>query len=150
MFFITGLPRSRTAWFAAFMSASGYPCYHEAINGCKSIQEYKDKIKNKSDSTTAFGLMDIPLNRPVLIIHRKEKHPDEFDSFYEKLKDIKGLHVDFDDINDKMPDIFKFLTGSNIDSELFDLFKSIKIETMIAYDKESIKSLFKDMGYFKG
>jgi len=53
-FFITGLPRSRTAWFSAFMTASGYPCLHEGLNGCKSIAEYKQKIKHKSDSNTGF------------------------------------------------------------------------------------------------
>ena len=44
-FFITGLPRSRTAWFSAFMTASGFPCGHELINNCETIEEYKEKIR---------------------------------------------------------------------------------------------------------
>lgn len=135
MFFITGLPRSRTAWFSAFMTASGYPCLHEGINGCKSIKEYKDKIKDISDSNTAFGFVDIPFSgRPILVIHRGKETSNRLD-------EIKGLHVDFDDINERISEIFTYLTGNDIDMKLFNLFKDLNIQTMATMDIDSAKVL---------
>lgn len=38
-FFITGLPRSRTAWMAAFFSLGNTLCYHEPISRIKSLED---------------------------------------------------------------------------------------------------------------
>jgi flagellar biosynthesis chaperone FliJ len=45
MFFITGLPRSRTAWTATFLSTlpSTY-CHHDGLRGCRNLDEYAAKI----------------------------------------------------------------------------------------------------------
>lgn len=141
MFFITGLPRSRTAWFSAFMTASGYHCLHEGINGCRTIDEYKEKVTSCSDSNTAFGFIDIPDERPILIIHRKGRHGKEFKNPEKKLVDTKGMHVDFVDLNDRMEEIFKYLTGDELDVDIFNIFKSLNIQTMLEMDMESARYL---------
>ena len=63
-FLILGLPRSRTAWLANFLTYDGLFCYHEAINGCKNIKEYKQKVKGKGDSNTALALFDFESHFP--------------------------------------------------------------------------------------
>ena len=57
-FLILGLPRSRTAWLANFLTYDGLFCYHEAINGCLNMDEYAEKVKGKGDSNTALALFD--------------------------------------------------------------------------------------------
>lgn len=141
-FFITGLPRSRTAWFSAFMTASGYPCLHEGLNGCKSITEYKEKIKNKSDSNTGFIFIDVPVDRPTLVIHRENRHNRLFDNV--DLNKIKGLHVEFLDIHKRIEEIFTYLTGDRIDWVIYNTFKSLNITTMLEMDIESAKVLLNE------
>lgn len=141
-FFITGLPRSRTAWFSAFMTASGYMCLHEGLNGCKSIAEYKEKIKHKSDSNTGFIFIDAPIDRPILVIHREDRHDGLFDNV--DLNKIKGLHVEFSDIHDRIEEIFTYLTGDKIDWVIYNIFKDLNITTMINMDAESAKALLNE------
>jgi len=44
-FLITGLPRSRTAWLANFLTYGGAFCFHEAIRFCKSIEDFRRVTK---------------------------------------------------------------------------------------------------------
>jgi len=141
-FFITGLPRSRTAWFSAFMTASGYMCLHEGLNGCRSIEEYKKKIKHVSDSNTGIILVGAPIDRPILVIHREDRHDGLFDNV--DLNKIKGLHVEFSDIHDRIEEIFTYLTGDKIDWVIYNIFKYLNITTMINMDAESAKALLNE------
>lgn len=43
-FLITGLPRSRTSWLAAFLTTGKSHCYHSGILGCRSFDDYKRKL----------------------------------------------------------------------------------------------------------
>ena len=56
-FFITGLPRSKTAWFAAYFSNDNYRCYHErvATHGLGTI------LQQKSDPQIITGVSDSAL-----------------------------------------------------------------------------------------
>ena len=63
-FFITGLPRSRTAWFSAFMTASGFPCGHELINNCETVEDYKEKVKDYRIATQRL---------PLSVIHTQKE-----------------------------------------------------------------------------
>jgi len=141
-FFITGLPRSRTAWFSAFMTASGYPCLHEGLNGCKTIAEYKKKIKHSSDSNTGFIFVDAPIDRPTLVIHREDRHNGLFDNV--DLNKIKGLHVEFSDIHNRIEEIFTYLTGDQIDWIIYNAFKDLNITTMLEMDIEAAKVLLNE------
>jgi len=146
-FFITGLPRSRTAWFAAFMTASGYPCLHEGMNNCNTYDEYKKKISGVNDSNTGFAFIGNPLpERPVLIIHRVGRM-DGVTGMTEASKmlgNIKGLHVNFKDIDSRIIEIFNYLTGDDINMSIYNLFKNLNITTMEEMDIEAAKRLVDD------
>ena len=147
MFFITGLPRSRTAWFSAFMTASGYPCLHEGVDGCHSIDEYLIKVDGVSDSNTGFAFIGNPLpDRPILIIHREGRHKDNafLHDACDKLNSLAGLHVDFDDIDKRMEEIFKHLTGNDLNANIYDLFRHLNITTTKAMCMESVEDLIND------
>lgn len=143
MFFITGLPRSRTAWFSAFMTASGHPCLHEGMNNCTSLSEYKKKIRNTSDSNTGLVFIGIPEQRPTLVIHRPERHEGTYDNV--DLNDIKGLHVMFDEIDSRIDEIFNYLTGEKIDWNIYNAFKDLNITTTIEMNIEAAKALLNEV-----
>lgn len=130
MYFVFGLPRSRTAWLSVFLSQSGIYCHHEAVNGCYTEQEYRDKIEGCGDSTTGF--IHCPPEeyegKPTLII---EKSKSEFSrciawsdrtfnadsrkdliNQYDELMGITGMRVLQSEIDQKLPDIFEYLTGA--------------------------------------
>ena len=45
-FFITGLPRSRTAWMATFISTHPHVhCYHEGLKGCHSKEAFMNRMR---------------------------------------------------------------------------------------------------------
>jgi len=127
-YFVLGLPRSRTAWLSVFLSQSGTYCHHEGINGCKTIGEYRDKMIECGDSTTGFSYIEgAYIGRPTVII---EKTAKEYNRCVEwcngfigedvsrmmgmdrdRLYAIDGLRVMQSDINDRLEDIFTYLTG---------------------------------------
>jgi len=127
-FFVLGLPRSRTAWLSVFLSQSGIHCYHEAINGCKTMSEYDLKVSGCGDSTTAFMYLDRRHEgQPTVVI---DKNDLEFErcinwckeSFgvdmrqamtkqREQLLSMEGMHIPQSDIDSKLPEIFEHLTG---------------------------------------
>jgi len=141
-FFITGLPRSRTAWFSAFMTASGFPCLHEGPNDCRTLKEYKNKVSNISDSNTGLCFLNLTDERPLLIIHRKGYHIGMFDDV--ELRKLDGLHVNFDEIDERIEEIFTYLTGESINRSTYDLFKGLNITTMIEMNDDAAKELLNE------
>lgn len=141
-FFITGLPRSRTAWFSAFMTASGFPCLHEGINNCRTLEEYKDKVSEISDSNTGLCFLNHIDDRPLLVIHRKGYHDGMFDNA--RNHQLIGLHVNFDEIDDRISEIFTYLTGESINENIYDLFKGLNITTMIEMNKNAAEELLNE------
>ena len=140
-YFVAGLPRSRTAWLSAFLSQSGKYCFHEGINGCRSIDEYKAKIGDYGDSSTMFGVIDVNTlfpRAPVVIIEKnaielsrcikwcnETFNTDMADQVLQqsnKLMDITGMRVRQSEIDDKLQDIFEFLT----DCEWREEYKNMK------------------------
>ena len=128
-YFISGLPRSRTAWLSVFMSQSGTYYHHDGFNGCHSLEDYKHKVNNCGDSSTGLTLIDLnkefPLSKVVII----EKTNEEFEAcvkwcsqvygldsrkelelMRDKQKSMTGLRVQQSDINERLQDIWKFLT----------------------------------------
>lgn len=71
-FLITGLPRSRTAWLAAFMSAGNCVCLHEPRNWESVFASDGPKFVGISDSGLGFQLGRImqDYDMPVLIVER--------------------------------------------------------------------------------
>ena len=60
------------------------------------------------------------------------------------LNKIKGFHVEFSDIHDRIEEIFTYLTGDKIDWVIYNIFKDLNITTMINMDAESAKALLNE------
>ena len=135
-YFVTGLPRSRTAWFAKWLPN----CLHEGIEGCSTHKEFIDKLGDKGDSDS--GLMFFPVDRyfpksPVVIVER------DFDEVINSLSNIglmnndayifmkvaknmldkmDGMRVPFDDL--PLQDIWEYLIGTEFNKrEAYDMGK---------------------------
>jgi len=129
-FFVAALPRSRTAWLSCFLAQSGRSCLHDGFNGCHNMTDYVLKLGDGGDSSTGLTLIDINAmfpGSPVVII---DKTDDEFekcvkwcDKTYnmnsreslmnqrESLEYIDGLRINQSDIDDRLEEIFTYLTG---------------------------------------
>ncbi|MHC4648675.1 MAG: hypothetical protein ACYTBJ_24730 [Planctomycetota bacterium] len=158
-YFILGLPRSRTAWLANFLTYDGHYCHHEAINGCASIQEYKDKIEGCGDSTTNLLMIDFERHFPeskIVVIHRDIKASIDFartvfkadmtemlERASDKLNSIKGLHIAFDEINDRLRDIWEYLIGDSFDEKRAQMLIGLNVQTIDVFDidKEALIKL---------
>ena len=128
-YFVTGLPRSRTAWFSEWLP----DCLHEGVEGCYTHREYIKKLGSKGDSNSS--LMFFPIERyfpdaPVLIVERDfdevmaslEKLGLFNDNVYEFMKEsqkrlnsMKGMRVPFFDL--PLQDIWEYLIGTEYDKQ---------------------------------
>ena len=147
MFIITGLPRSRTAWFAAFMTALGAPCLHEASVLVDSKEEFLGLLENYgvADTGIVFNPALKELELPTVIIERdslevlcslQELFPGQANllkAYVEvhehKLKKLDGLRIKFNEINEKAKEVFKYCTGSEPDNDLMvEQYTNLNIE----------------------
>ena len=145
-FFVVGLPRSRTAWFSNFLTYENNFCYHEGIEGCFTLAEYKNKLgKTKGDSCTALMLLNLNKefpNAPVLIIETGIERAVEFSkeiygsdltnemkNLKEQMRFLKGLRIQLDDVNDSLEKIWSYLIGTPYDKKRGDLLKNMNIQT---------------------
>jgi hypothetical protein len=159
-FFILGLPRSRTAWLANFMTYEGTFCYHEGINGCHSVEEYKAKLGyNKGDSSTGAMLLDLDKHFPdakkVIIesdINRAIEYSEELTGnpnedwmmhTQARLYQLKGLRVEFDYINDSLKAIWEYLTDTEYDENRANMLLKLNIQVQDPYshDLEAAKGI---------
>ena len=126
--FITGYPRSRTRWFADYFDGiDGVTAYHEPLNGMRSKREFYDLVETGcivSDS----GLFITDFQErypsiPTLVIERdiddvyqslcvyfdEQGFPEPSMEYLvhqrEALSNIQGLRVNFNDINERLPEI---------------------------------------------
>jgi hypothetical protein len=69
-FFVTGLPRSRTAWCANFLSHGGAVCWHDGLANCASLDHFAAKL----DAAPICGDSDSGL----VFFHKalRERYPD--------------------------------------------------------------------------
>ena len=151
-FFVTGLPRSRTAWFAAYLD-----CKHEPMNGASSDAELIEIIGDGGASDCGLAWFNIRKhypNSPVLVIDRDIN--DVITSMNRilpinnevihllqetraKMLSIEGaLIIKYDQINDKLEEIWNFLKGGKFDGDRADMFKGLNIQlSSYSGDKDS-------------
>lgn len=60
-FFITGLPRSRTAWLAAFLTTARTMCYHEPSVKMQRLEDIGDLYDHPGHEYTHVGISDSAL-----------------------------------------------------------------------------------------
>ena len=141
-FLIYGLPRSRTAWLANFFTSCGLYCYHEGINGCSSIAEYKRKIGDDGDSGTGIVLFDrfFPDAKKIVIEadgvrarqFSEQVFGDTQEALIEDLKDrlseVGGLHVKFEEIDQRIREIWAYITDKPFDGKRFELLRRLNVQ----------------------
>jgi len=117
-FLITGVPRSRTAWFAALFTALGHPCKHEMLRDAKSEEDFLEQLKTTGNSDCGLcfypGLADLPY--PLVIVERNCKSK------------LRGLKVKFEDIDDRITEIVMYCTGAKPDPHTLDLFLQMNVQ----------------------
>ncbi len=153
-FFIVGLPRSRTAWFAEYFTAMGHKCHHEFLKYCKSKDDfYNEMAKGVGDSDCMLSLTDFQEkfpSAPTLIIHRPissvmqsaqrlgvETNEDLMLTLSSINKRFIGLHVEFADIDKRLKEISYFLVGS-FNQEIANSYIGTNIQKPITGSVESI------------
>lgn len=164
-FFVLGLPRSRTAWLANFLTYGDKFCFHEGINGCRSIDEFKSKLGPNGDSGTSMMLFDMNAlfpDAPIVIIERDPIHVIEYvketfdlcesEVLYrakEKLDKIDGLRIQYEDINNKLPEIWEHLIGEGFNKKRADMLIKLNIQVSDPYDfdLEATKELFNEVSF---
>jgi hypothetical protein len=163
-YFVIALPRSRTAWLSVFLD-----CYHEGFNNCNTFKEYKNKIKNSGDCSTSLLLFDMkklfPNSRVVIIHNTIDSAVDFYREIYRKdttdllrlmkkrLFSLDGLHIEFDDIDNRLEEIWKYLKDEPFDKARTDRLKllNVKIKSMKDFRIEpalmlELKSFQKQLG----
>lgn len=160
MFFILGLPRSRTAWLANFMSTDGLTCMHEGLNGCKSLNEYKSKFDdNTGDSNTGIAMFDFEKHfksAKIVVIdnsidsaveygfnHFNTDITEQMIKLQHRLNNIEGLHVPFKEIDNNLENIWSYITDKPYNSTRTKILKGLNIQVKQPYvmDVGSFKHL---------
>jgi len=161
-FFILALPRSRTAWLANFMTYGGHFCYHEGMNGCHTVAQYKEKIAGKGDSSTSAILVQdhFPQSRRLIVLSHPKKAieyslrnygPANYDVFYQ-IRDLlgasDGLKVEIDEIDSRIQEIWEYLVDTPFNKERSDMLTTLNIQmkTPYGFDIEAMKSIMKNIG----
>jgi len=138
MFFITGLPRSRTAWFAFYFNqVPGVECVHEMLNICTSKEQFYqsmevDGIVGNSDS--GLFISDFQQrwpNAPVVIIERPLEDVRTslrniglpvphglLERAQVRIDALDGFRVAFGDIDAKLKDIHEWLVPVPFDARV--------------------------------
>lgn len=166
-FFILGLPRSRTAWLANFLTYDGHFCYHEAVNGCSSVDEYKYKVKDCGDSTTSVLMFDYEREFPeskIVVIDSDVKRSIEFGERVfktdmtelmhkanDRLSNVNGLHIAFDEINERLGEIWRYLFDSEMDKKRADFLISLNVQVNNVFDinESALNKLNKEVSLWR-
>jgi len=113
-FLITGLPRSRTAWFASYFTTEDTLCYHEASFHNSDMELDVKNIGNSEAGVELPWVTDFAPDR-IIVIHRDidevERSLDiigeptgaalreRLEELNTRLDHFGGLHVDFYNID---------------------------------------------------
>jgi len=153
-FFIAALPRSRTAWLSQLFSTGEVSCLHDGLN------TYPNRVRLSqamSGGKAFYGNADTGLmytkfqewfDAPTVIIRRDPR--EVIDSLFrvfgehpglvplvldmdEQLDRVEGLVIPFEEINDRLPEIWSHCVDTDYDSLRGENMKKMKIETLDIY-----------------
>jgi hypothetical protein len=146
MYFIAGMPRCRTKWFAEYLSAyPGVDFRHEALNGILTKQAFYDLMETGiGNSDSGLCLTDFQERWPdaptVILLRdpqmcRRSLHRalgidpsiDLLREQYAAAKTMKGLHVRYEDIDARIEEIHNHL-GIEFDAEIHKAYKERNIQ----------------------
>jgi len=138
-YFLTGLPRTRTAWFSEYLPN----CLHEGMEGCFTWNQYTDKLTGGDSSCCLmyFPIKDLFPESKIVIIERDMEEVveslrgiDLFDDevlsmLYEskdRLDDMQGLRVDYHSLD--MEEIWTYLIGDGFNQGYTDILNKVNIQ----------------------
>lgn len=141
-YFVTGLPRTRTTWFSAYFNGLGSLCAHEALNGCETREEFYERMNfydGNSDCGLVFTDFQEKFDHRTVVIHR---NPGEVHASLKKiglpmqwasivnisnlLNKLPGLHVRYEDIDERLPEITKYV-GLDYNDAVAETYKNMSI-----------------------
>lgn len=145
-----GLPRSRTAWLANFMTYEGHYCAHDGLNGYRSLEEYKSSFSDFSgDSNTGLALFDfehlftdfkiviIDNDIDSVVAFTKTHYGSDITEVMNRLKlrldGLTGLHVPFAEINNRLEAIWDHLSNKQFDKRRADMLARFNVQEMDGY-----------------
>lgn len=126
MFFVLGMPRSRTYWLSQFLG-----CTHEGLWYYPNYKEFLDT--GQSDSTTCYPwIKDYIKDYKKVVIHRDEEDVKkslkglfgiDFDCSSYDLDNIEGLHIQYDDINNRLEQIWDYCRDDEFPTKRAEIMK---------------------------
>ena len=139
-FVITGLPRSRTAWFAAYLTHGDVLCYHEAFYHHQQLEG----AYHVGTADCGYALRDWGIGKHgLVVIHRDYKDVaksmraiglvDEIGYLpilAERLQELDGLHIEYSEIDDRIEEIHDYLGLPGYDKKRAELFSKMNIQSM--------------------
>ena len=149
-FFVAGLPRSRTAWMANFLTYDGHFCHHEGWARCRTMEEYRAFLGDDGDSGTGMQFININTAFPgskVLIIERPLKevaasiesvfgecNRDRLNVFDDSMKKVDGLRLPFAKLNESLPMVWDYLIGTTYDERRGKMLASLNVQVNDVFD----------------
>ena len=141
-FVITGLPRSRSAWFSAYLSNGNVRCYHEAFYNRIALNGYEHVGTADCGYLLVPDLVKALGEHKLVIIHRDPKDvaesvaavglPDEIGflpELAEMLEKLSGLHIGYNDIDERLEEMHEYL-DIPYDAVRAEQFKQLNIQAM--------------------
>ncbi len=136
-FFVLGLPRSRTYWMSVFLG-----CTHEGYNYYPNYKVFMDS-NGRGDSTTCYPwIKEYVADSPIVVIDRDIKEcfessleifphvqMDNLEYMKKELDSINNcLRVKYDDVSDRLEEIWNYCREDDFDKNRADLMKDKKME----------------------
>ena len=162
-FFVTGLPRSRTAWLAKFFTTGDVYCMHEGLNlypdmpSLANAMSGSKKVYGDSDSALCLTEFQEVFTAPTLIIERdRDEVLDSLVNLYgrhtivirlidimiSKLRDLDGLRIPFNEIDSRLEEIWQHCVGDGYDPERGNTMRMQNIQTREIWgNPESVKKV---------
>jgi hypothetical protein len=116
-------------------------CGHELLEN-RCIEDLKES--NSDTGLLLTNFQELYPDVPTVIIHRNVDDVVKslvtggamadkrlLTGLQNKAKSLNGLHVRFEDINERMPEIYRYLTGKEIDYKKLESFKGMNIQPQI-------------------
>lgn len=145
MICVIGLPRSRTTWFSALLSFGGFPCVHDWFSFNKEphpeYNAYSDTLLHKHTE----GSRTLVIHRPIKEVYNSLLDNFTFPEFVtekdlikpleqqaEKMKLIVGMHVNYNELDDKLGEAWEYLTGEAPNNRYMKQMQSYRIN--VAYN----------------
>ena len=141
-FMIVALPRSRTTWLANFLTTDKTFCFHDPLAEMSSYRELfalkTDRITGIAD--TGIGYFDLAeFHCPKVIIERDLSAVNaemsamlgmdiDLSDLSRRIASIEGLRIGFDEINDRLEEIWDHCTGLPFDSLRAEHLKNMNVQ----------------------